>query len=125
AQNRFTTQVAGSLVFAGGSNFSCNITPTSSAYPFGSSTQSVEKGTVFLSGANLIYLGGFSPMGNNSTFSAIDFKPGSNWYHRASNPTSGPGSFFNLKTFGNIFVENVTTLSSDGPEYHIGSPTRN
>lgn len=125
SQNRITNQAAGSLVFTSGATFTCNITPTSSAYPFGSSTQSVEKGVVFQSGANLIYLGGFSPMGNNSTFSAVDFKPGSNWYHRATNALSGQGSFFNTKSFGNIFVENGATLACDGPVYRIGNLTVN
>ncbi|MEP6676538.1 MAG: MBG domain-containing protein [Ferruginibacter sp.] len=118
AQNRLQTQATGSLVFTSGSNFSCNITPSSSAYPLGSNSQSVEKGTVFLAGANLIYLGGFSPMGGTSTFSAADMRPGSNWYHRANN---GSGSFFNTKSFGNIFVENGAALTCDGPVYRIGN----
>ncbi len=118
AQNRLTTQATNSLVFGSGSTFTCNITPTSSAYPLGSNSQSVEKGTLFLSGASLIYLGGFSPMGGTSTFSAAEFRPGSNWYHRANN---GTGSFFNTKSFGNIFVENGATLTCDGPVYRIGN----
>ena len=120
-QNRITNGAAGSMVFASGSILTCNLTASSSAYPLGNATQSAEKGTVFLSGASLVYLGGYSPMGNTSTFSAIDFKPGSNWYHRGNNPTASFGSFFNAKSFGNIFVENGATLFCDGPVYRIGN----
>ena len=123
-QNRIQTQATNALVFASGSVFTCNLTATS-AYPLGSNSQSVEKGTVFQSGASLIYLGGNSPMGGTSTFSAAEFKPGSNWYHRATNATSGAGSFFNTKSFGNIYVENGATLACDGPVYRIGNLTIN
>jgi len=117
---------AGSLVFTSGSSFTANVTSATSSYPFGSNTQSVEKWVVFESGANLYYEGGWSPMGNNSAYSAIDFKPGSNWYHRASNAIPSTfGSFFNTKSFGNIIVENNAALRSDGPIYRIGNLTIN
>ena len=59
-------------------------------------------------------------------FSAIDFKPGSNWYHRATNVLPSVfGSFFNTKSFGNIIVENNASLEADGPIYRIGNLTVN
>ncbi|MGB8193200.1 MAG: MBG domain-containing protein [Chitinophagaceae bacterium] len=128
-QHRITNTTAGSpgsLVFTSGSAFTSNITSATNSYPFGSNGQSTEKWVVFESGANLYYEGGWSPMGNNSAFSAINFLPGSNWYHRATNviPTVF-GSFFNTKSFGNIIVENNAILGSDGPIYRIGNLTIN
>lgn len=117
--SRINIPTTGALVFAGGATFKSSLT---ASYPFGSSTQSVEKAVIFQPGASLLYEGGNSPMGNNSTFSAIDLKPGSNWYHRANN---GTGSFTNTKSFGNIIVENNATLTSDGPIYRIGNLTVN
>lgn len=115
---------AGSLVFTNGSKFTANVTSSSSSYPFGSNSQSTEKWVVFEAGASLYYEGGWSPMGNNSAFSAINFLPGSNWYHR-SGATAGFGSFFNTKSFGNIIVENNATLTADGPIYRVGNLTIN
>lgn len=121
-----TAGAAGSLVFTNGSSFVSGVTSSSSSYPFGSNTQSSEKWVVFESGASLYYEGGWSPMGNNSAFSAINFLPGSNWYHRATNVIPSVfGSFFNTKSFGNIIVENNATLGSDGPIYRIGNLTIN
>jgi len=121
-----TAGTAGSLVFTSGSSFTANVTSLTTSYPFGSNSQSSEKWVVFEAGANLYYEGGWSPMGNNSTFSAIDFKPGSNWYHRATNAIPSVfGSFFNTKSFGNIIVENNATLASDGPIYRIVNLTIN
>ena len=90
------------LSFESGSNANVNLTAASS-YPFGNNTQTAEKGIIFQAGANLNYLGGNSPMGNNSTFSALELTLGSNWYHKATNAVSGAGSFFNQKSFGNNF----------------------
>lgn len=121
-----TAGTAGSLVFTNGSSFTSNVTASSSSYPFGSNTQSSEKWVVFEAGASLYYEGGWSPMGNNSAFSAINFLPGSNWYHRATNVIPSVfGSFFNTKSFGNIIVENNATLGADGPIYRIGNLTIN
>jgi hypothetical protein len=114
---RLVAMNKGTVVFVSGSNANVNMT-ASSSYPFGSATQGVEKGIVFEAGANLNYLGGFSPMGNQQAYSAIDFRPGSNWYHKVSNPASS-GSFFNTKFFGNIIVENGAVLAADGPIYRI------
>lgn len=121
-----TGGTAGSLVFANGASFTSNVTAGSSSYPFGSNSQSSEKWVVFEAGASLYYEGGWSPMGNSAAFSAIDFRPGSNWYHRATNAIPSTfGSFFNTKSFGNIVVENNATLGSDGPIYRIGNLTIN
>jgi hypothetical protein len=80
------TGLPGSFVFTSGSSFTTNITAASSSYAFGSATQSSEKWVVFEDGSHLYYLGGYSPMGGTATYSAIDFKPGSTWHHRANNP---------------------------------------
>lgn len=116
---------AGTFVFKSGSSFTTNITSGSSSYAFGNSSQSSEKWVLFEDGAHLYYLGGYSPMGSTSGFSAIDFRPGSVWHHRADNPTSGFGSFFNNKSFGSIIVENNATLTADGPIYRINDLTVN
>ncbi len=114
------------LSFESGSNANVNLTGAS-AFPFGSnsatSTQTSEKGIIFQAGANLNYLGGNSPMGNSSGFSALEMTPESNWYHKATNPVSGSGSFFNAKSFGNIFVQNNATMAADGPIYRINNLT--
>jgi hypothetical protein len=104
--------------FESSSNANVNLTAASS-YPFGNSTQTVEKAVIFQSGANLNYLGGNSPMGNVAGFSSVEFLPGSNWYHKATNAVSGAGSFVNSKSFGNIIVQNGSTLAADGPVYRI------
>lgn len=115
-----TGGAAGAMVFTNGSSFTTNITSASSSYAFGSGTQSAEKWVVFEDGAHLYYEGGYSPMGGTSSFSAIDFKPGSFWHHRANN---GTGSFLNRKAFGNILVENNATLTADGPVFRINNLT--
>jgi len=124
-QMRFENGTAGSpgtFIFTSGSSLTSNITSSSSSYAFGSSTQSSEKWVIFEDGAHLYYEGGYSPNGSNSTFSPIDFKPGSFWHHRAA---IGAGSFFNKKSFGNIIVENNSTLAADGPIYRINNLTVN
>lgn len=115
-----TGGAAGAMVFTNGSSFTTNITSASSSYAFGSGTQSAEKWVVFEDGAHLYYEGGYSPMGGTAGYSAIDFKPGSFWHHRANN---GTGSFFNRKAFGNILVENNATLTADGPIFRINNLT--
>lgn len=120
-----TTGTAGSLVFASGSSFTSNNTISSTSAPFGTNSQSSDKWVVFMSGAQLYYNGGWSPMGSTQAFSAIDFRPGSVWHHRATNATSGFGSFFNTKNFADIIVENGATLAADGPIYHIDNLTVN
>ncbi|MFT3981349.1 MAG: MBG domain-containing protein [Ferruginibacter sp.] len=122
-QARFDNTTAGtpgSFRFTSGSSFTTNITATSSSYAFGSNSQSSEKWVVFEDGSHLYYDGGYSPIGNNSTYTAIDFKPGSTYHHRANN---GGGSFTNRRSFGNIIVENGATLTADGPVYRINNLT--
>lgn len=121
AQHRITNQTAGGMVFNSGATFTTNLTPASAVYPFGSSSQSVAGSVIFLAGSNIIFNGGYSPFGNNSTFSAIDIRPGSNWYHRATNATSGFGTFAAGKAYGNLFVENGATFACDGPLYRVGN----
>ena len=115
--------LSGTFRFTSGSSLSTNITSASSSYAFGSNSQSSEKWVVFEDGSNLYYNGGFSPMGNNSAFSAIEMKPGSTWHHRANNPTTGFGSFFVRRSFGNIIVTNNSTLTADGPIYRMTNLT--
>jgi hypothetical protein len=107
----------GSLVFKAGSKFTTNITSTSSSYPFGSSTQSSEMWVVFEAGSHLYYEGGYTPMGSapsGTFFMPIDFRPGSYFHMKASNPAGASGTFFNRKAYANIIVENGATLTSDG-----------
>lgn len=115
-----TGGASGAFIFASGSSFTTNITSASSSYAFGSGTQSAEKWVVFEDGAHLYYEGGYSPMGGTAAYSAIDFKPGSVWHHRANN---GAGSFFNRKSFGSISVENNATLTADGSVFRINNLT--
>lgn len=122
-QFRFDNTTGGAtnaFVFGNGSSFTTNITSASSSYAFGSATQSAEKWVVFEDGAHLYYEGGYSPMGGTAAYSAIDFKPGSVWHHRANN---GLGSFLSRKSFGHISVENNATLTADGPVYRINNLT--
>ncbi|MFC4262059.1 beta strand repeat-containing protein [Ferruginibacter yonginensis] len=112
--HRITSQTTNGLVFAAGATFNSAGIPASAAYPFGSSTQGIQNGVVFQNGANLIITGNRSPMGGTSTFQACNMLPGSNTYFR-SNASSATGSYVNQKNYGNIFVENNTTLTSDGP----------
>jgi hypothetical protein len=107
----------GSLIFKAGSKFTTNITATSSSYPFGSSTQSSEQWVVFEAGSHLYYEGGYTPMGSapsGTFFMPIDFRPGSYFHMKASNPVGASGTFFNRKAYANIIVENGATLTSDG-----------
>lgn len=114
--------VPATFIFESGSSFTTNITSSSTSYAFGSSSQSTEKWVLFQDGAHLYYEGGYSPNGSSSTYSPIQFMPGSFWHHRAAN---GAGSFFNKRHFGNIIVENGATLTADGPIYAINNLTIN
>lgn len=114
------TGAAGMFRFTSGSSFTTNITSTSTSYAFGSSTQSSPKWVIFEDGSDLYYEGGYSANGSNSTYQPIDFKPNSNYHHRANN---GGGSFTNKKDFGNIIVENSSTLTFDGPTYIVNNLT--
>ena len=115
--------VPATLVFTSGSNFRTNITAASAAYAFGNSSQSTQKWTSFEAGSHLYYLGGYSPNGSGNLFSAIEMKPGSVWHHRANNPVSGFGNFFNRQGYGDIIVENNSTLTALGSLYRIENLT--
>lgn len=109
--HRIVAQAAGALVFESGASARCNTTN----YPFGGTSSTpvaAQYGVVFESGADLYYLGGNSPMGNNSAFSAIDFRPGSTYHIRAA---AGSGSHLNQKIFANVSIENNTSFTTDGP----------
>lgn len=118
-----TTAGTGSLIFTSGSSLITNITSASSSYAFGSSSQSTEKWVKFEAGSHLYYDGGYSPQGSGTNFSAVDMKSGSVWHNRASNPLTGFGNFFNRKTFGDVIVENNSTLTALGPVFQIGNLT--
>ncbi|MDB5196919.1 MAG: type sorting protein [Flaviaesturariibacter sp.] len=114
----------GSLVFSSGAAFRSNITGSSS-YPFGNNTQSSEKWVVFQSGSTLYYEGGNSPMGSSAAYMPVDFKPGSNFVMKSSNPVGTGGVYFNRKSFPNLIVESGVTLTADGPIYRIDTLTIN
>ena len=118
-----TSGTPGSFRFSSGSSLTTNITSASSSYAFGSSSQSSDKWVVFEAGSHLYYHGGFSPNGSGNLFSAIEMKPGSVWHHRANNPVSGFGNFFNRQSYGDIIVENNSTLTALGPLYRIENLT--
>jgi hypothetical protein len=118
-----TTGGTGLLRFTSGATFTTNITSGSSSYAFGSNSQSAPNWVVFESGSHLYFNGGFSPNGSCNLFSAIDMKPGSFWHHRASNAISGFGNFFNRQSWGDIIVENNSTLTALGPIYKIDNLT--
>jgi hypothetical protein len=120
--HRITSQTTNGLVFTAGGTFNSAGTPATAAYPFGSSSQGVQNGVVFEAGANLIVTGNRSPMGGTSTFQSCSMLPGSNAYFR-SNASSASGSWANLKTYGNIFIQNNASFTSDGPFYKIDSLT--
>lgn len=117
-----TTSGTGKLIFTSGSELHTNITG-SSAYAFGSSSQSAEKWVVFEAGSKLFYEGGNSPHGSGGGFSAIDMRPGSTWHHRATNTVSSAGNFFNRKSYGDIIVENNATLLQTGSVFQIENLT--
>ena len=120
--HRLTSQTTNGLVFASGATFNSDGIPTTAAYPFGSSTQAVQNGVVFQAGANLNVTGTRSPMGGTSTFQACNMLPGSNTYFKTSVSSVG-GSYANLKTYGNVFIQNSSTFTSDGPLYKVDNLT--
>lgn len=118
-----TSGTPGSLRFTSGSSLTTNITSASSSYAFGSSSQSSDKWVLFESGSHIYYNGGFSPNGSGNLFSAIDMRPGSVWHHRANNPVTGFGNFFNRQSYGDVIVENNSTLTALGPIYRMENLT--
>jgi len=116
--HRFTSQTTNGLVFTGTAVFNSDGIPTTAAYPFGSGTQGVQNGVVFQSGATLNVTGTRSPMGGTSTFQSCNMLPGSNTYFK-TNVSSAGGSFANLKSYGNVFIQNSSTFTSDGPLYKV------
>jgi hypothetical protein len=121
--HRITSQTASGLVFTAGSTFNADGTPTATNYPFGGNAQAVQNGVVFQPGSNLVVTGNRSPMGNISSFQACLMMTGSNTYFRSTNPIASFGSWSNNKTFGNVFIQNNATFSSDGAFYKIDTLT--
>jgi Secretion system C-terminal sorting domain len=121
--HRITSQTQNGLVFTSGATFNSAGIPASAAYPFGSSTQGLQNGVVFQAGSNLVVTGNRSPFAGTSTFQSCLMMSGSNTYFKSTNAISGFGSWSNLKTLGNVFVQNNSTFSSDGPFYKIDSLT--
>lgn len=110
--HRITSQIFEGLVFASGSTFNSDGSGASS-YPFGSSSQGVNYGVVFQSGANLVFTGTRSPIGSSSTSQNCEMQTGSNFYVKTSN-VIGNGTFTSGKSFGNIYVQNNSTFTCDG-----------
>ncbi len=119
-----TSGTAGTFRFTSGSSFTTNITSSSTSYAFGNSGQSSNDWVVFEAGSHLYYEGGYSPEGSGTLFSAINMEPGSVWHHKASNLGAG-GNFFNRKSYGDVIVENNSTLTAAGPIHRIGNLTVN
>lgn len=113
--NRIYAQNAGALVFASGST--CTVNTTGSYYPLGLSGSSAEGGVVFQTGASLVYQGGYSVFGNNSTFNAISLQNGSNFVFESANAAN----MFASRYFGNVIVRNSAAVIADGAFYNIDS----
>ncbi len=113
----------GTMTFTSGATFTTNITAASASYGFGNSTQSPAYWVKFQAGSHLYYQGGFSPHGSGNLFSAIDMQLGSTWHQRVTNPTTGAGNFFNRQSYGDIIVENNSSIIPLGSIYRIGNLT--
>jgi hypothetical protein len=120
--HRITSLTVNGLVFASGATFNSAGTPATATYPFGSGTQGVQNGVVFQAGSNLVVTGTRSPLAGTSTFQSCILMTGSNTYFK-TNASSATGSYSNLKTYGNLFIQNNSTFTSDGPFYKIDSLT--
>lgn len=120
-----TSPAAGSLVFATGS--SCYITDSTITSGFNGS---VLGGVIFKTGASLYYYTGRSPIGSNSTTQTTTFEPGSNLYFRGSNvmytdgvTLYGSSAWVNNKIFGNVYIQNNSTITADGQIYRMDDLT--
>jgi hypothetical protein len=109
-----TVQGSNALVFDAGA--SCYITDSSASSGFNSS---INRSIVFKGNASLYYYSGRSPIGSSTTVQFIDFQPGSNLYFRGNNAGYSSSSWVNSKVLANVFVQNNTTLTADGPAYKI------
>ncbi|MBP9103965.1 MAG: T9SS type A sorting domain-containing protein [Chitinophagaceae bacterium] len=121
-----TTSGTGKILFKSGSVFTTKITSGSTSYAFGNSSQSASGWVIFEAGSEIFYLGGYSPHGSGTNYSAIKIEPGNVWHHRADQtvaPTGG--NFFNKQSYGDISVENNAPLIATGSIYRIGNLTVN
>ncbi|WP_083852681.1 beta strand repeat-containing protein [Pedobacter arcticus] len=108
---RITSRTVGAIIFEDGSSLEYdNVLGYPFGTPGGGTSNSSNYAIVFKSGASLINNSIYSPFGNNSASSIVDFKSGSNYYVRKTITT---GSVTNSKTFANVFIENGSTLTTD------------
>jgi len=120
-----TAAAANSVVFATGS--ACHITDSIATSGFNAS---VQDGVLFKTGSSLYYYTGRSPIGGNSTTQFTNFEPGSNLYFMRSNVSYIDGitpyassSWNNRKVMANVFIQNGSTFTSDGPSDKIENLT--
>jgi len=119
-----TAAAANTVVFAAGSV--CHITDSTASSGFNAS---VQDGVLFKSGSSCYYYTGRSPIGGNSTTQFTNFEPGSNLYFMRSNVSYLDGtpytssSWNNRKALANVFIQNGSTFTSDGPSDRIDNLT--
>jgi len=119
-----TAPAVNALVFASGAV--CHITDSTATSGFNGS---VQDGVLFKAGSSLYYYTGRSPIGSNSTTQFTNFEPGSNLYFMRSNSSYldatayASSSWNNRKTLANIFLQNGSTFTADGPSDKIDNLT--
>ncbi len=119
-----TAAAANNVVFASGAV--CHITDSVATSGFNAS---VQDGVLFKSGSSLYYYTGRSPIGGNSTTQFTNFEPGSNLYFMRSNVSYldatayASSSWNNRKSLANVFIQNGSTFTSDGPSDRIDNLT--
>lgn len=119
-----TSGGAANVFFASGA--ACHVTDSTASSGFNGS---VANGVTFRPGSSLYYYSGRSPIGTSSTVQTTNFDPGSNLYIRATNKSYVDGSAYsssswgNQKLMANIFIQNGSTYTSDGPYYKIENLT--
>ncbi len=109
---RITSRTKGAIIFENGANLEYD---NALGYPFGTigtgTSNSSINAFVFKSGASLINASVYSPFGATAASPIVEFRSGSNYHVRK---TMTIGSLTNVKTFGNVFIENNATLTTDG-----------
>ena len=119
-QHRIVAITNGALRFKAGSSA---MTEAGYAYnAFGSAgstaTPAAAGGVVFEANSSYIHNGGASPFGSSSATSLVIFMPGSKFHFMAPASSS---QFFNNRAYGDVFVENNTTLTLDGSPVRMDS----
>ena len=112
-----TASAPNSVIFASGAVVHINDSTATSGF-----NASVQDGVLFKTGSTLYYYTGRSPIGNNSTTQFTNFEPGSNLYFMRSNVSYLDGvtayassSWSNRKALANVYIQNNSTFTSDGP----------